>query len=355
MNTSMKPKVFISYTWRPDDPKDHSDKPKERVLKLADRLRAAGFDCRIDQYFLNARHGFVSPQGKPGDKVEPWVLWAKEEIQNADFVLLVCSAQYAATVCTSPLGDNLRWDTWNALPQELKYSLHNFQMDESTEKKKKIPYTWWDWHYMVEQSKNRPQIVQNYIPVGFGPYASHSHYIPSFIKGKSYYNVDSVVEFDALLRSIRPRSGVFISYSHKDEMWHNALLKHLAFLEQNGVAIWTDRNILPGDQWREEIKYALATALVAVLLVTPTFLESSFIQKHELPPLLRAAESEGLIIFWIPIVASSIEQYELFKFQAAHAPSEPLAGLKGDKREQAFVKIAAKLANAVGFRKNSKK
>ncbi len=52
MKTVAKPKVFISYTWRPDSPSDPNDNPQERMLKLADRFRAAGLDCRIDQYFL---------------------------------------------------------------------------------------------------------------------------------------------------------------------------------------------------------------------------------------------------------------------------------------------------------------
>jgi hypothetical protein len=52
MKAVAKPKVFISYTWRPDDPSDPKDEPVARGKMLADRLRAAGLDSRIDQYFL---------------------------------------------------------------------------------------------------------------------------------------------------------------------------------------------------------------------------------------------------------------------------------------------------------------
>ena len=87
MKTVAKPKVFISYTWRSDDPSNPKD-AEARGLKLADRLRVAGLDCRIDKYFLHPLHGFLKPQRHPGDKVEPWVIWAGEQIQDADFVLL---------------------------------------------------------------------------------------------------------------------------------------------------------------------------------------------------------------------------------------------------------------------------
>jgi hypothetical protein len=356
MKTVVKPKVLISYTWRPDDPSDPNDKPKARGLDLANRLRATGLDCRIDQYFLLARYGFVRPHSRADDKVaDPWVMWAEEQVRDGDFVLLVCSAQYAANVCKSPLGGDLTWEQWRSMPEDWKFKLQKFQMDETEGKKDKIPYAWWDWHFMIQDIESGRAERQKFIPVGFGPYSSISQYVPPFIKGATYYNLTLSEELDGLLQSIRtefrilhPRAGVFISYSHKDEKWLNSLVEHLAFLTQQGVAIWTDREIEPGDRWREEIEDALATARVAVLLVTPAFLASPFIQNNELPTLLRAASSEGLVIFWIPVEPSSYNQYDIRDFQAAITASKPLSQLKRAQRDQAFVSIASKLAQRLG-------
>ena len=46
------PKVFISYT---HDSRDHIDS----VLNLADRLRAEGTDCHLDQYETSPPEGWA--------------------------------------------------------------------------------------------------------------------------------------------------------------------------------------------------------------------------------------------------------------------------------------------------------
>ena len=86
---------------------------------------------------------------------------------------------------------------------------------------------------------------------------------------------------------------LFISYSHKDADWLELVQTHLAVLRMQGqVTAWSDKELLPGDQWEKGIEAAMAEADVAVLLVSPNFLASEFIMRTELPHLLAICNGE---------------------------------------------------------------
>jgi hypothetical protein len=88
--------------------------------------------------------------------------------------------------------------------------------------------------------------------------------------------------------------NIFISYSHKDEIWKDRLRPHLGMLEKDGrLKIWDDRSIDGGADWYPEIQQAMADAEVAVCLISADYLNSSFCVKEEIPYLLKRRESEG--------------------------------------------------------------
>jgi hypothetical protein len=135
------------------------------------------------------------------------------------------------------------------------------------------------------------------------------------------------------------RKGVFISYSHKDAKWLERLRPHLPQFEDETL-IWSDKDIHPGADWRGEIQKKLATVKVAVLLVSAQFLASRFIINDELPPLLDAANKEGVIIIPVHISASRFDlKPELSRFQSANDPRTPLMRFRGHKLEEELDRI----------------
>lgn len=72
----MTSKIFISYSHEPD-----SEAHSQFVLSLSEQLREDGIDCYIDQYINGA-----PPEG--------WQRWMEKHIEQANFVLVVCTSTY---------------------------------------------------------------------------------------------------------------------------------------------------------------------------------------------------------------------------------------------------------------------
>jgi SEFIR domain-containing protein len=68
------PRVFISYS---HDSPDH----KNRVLGLSERFRQDGLETSLDQYV----------RGTPPQK---WPRWMLDQLNWADFVLVICTETY---------------------------------------------------------------------------------------------------------------------------------------------------------------------------------------------------------------------------------------------------------------------
>jgi adenylate cyclase len=142
--------------------------------------------------------------------------------------------------------------------------------------------------------------------------------------------------------------AIFVSYSHADERWLKLFQKHLKpYIRAGSLDLWDDTRIKVGDQWRSSIEKALGRAKVALLLVSPNFLESEFIAKNELPPLLQASRSRGVRIVWVPLSASSFDETPIADFQAALNPATPLDTMTEPQQNQVLVTVCKAIKAAL--------
>jgi hypothetical protein len=92
---------------------------------------------------------------------------------------------------------------------------------------------------------------------------------------------------------------IFFSYSHKDEIYLEALKSQLSPLQKkNHIDImWHDRNISAGREWEREIDYHLSTAHIILLLVSSDFVFSNYCSGIEMQRALdRHERGEARVI-----------------------------------------------------------
>jgi internalin A len=144
--------------------------------------------------------------------------------------------------------------------------------------------------------------------------------------------------------SEKTRDQVFISYSRSDKRWRDDLHMMLApLLREKLLKIWDDTYITPGTKWYDAITDAISSAKAAVFLVSSDFLNSDFIIKNELNPVLEAAEKKHITVLWFTIDHCLYQHTRLEQYQAVNDPAKPLNSFSGSKRTKELTRICKEI------------
>lgn len=140
------------------------------------------------------------------------------------------------------------------------------------------------------------------------------------------------------------RRVIFISYSHKDREWMEKLRTMLSPLEGRwGRVIFDDTAIEAGEKWRDRIEEAIDSTKVAVFLISPHALASSYVVQEELAKFEKAAQLGQTTITWVYLSGCLYDEMGLDKYQAANDTAKPLDMLSPAEQNLALRDICKKI------------
>lgn len=97
--------------------------------------------------------------------------------------------------------------------------------------------------------------------------------------------------------------AIFISYSHKDSDFVDSLCRNLA---GDRINVWMDRwELKPGDSLVESVQSAMVSAGAILIVLSNSYVESSWCQKELNSGLIRELEGKGNIV--IPVLYQDCE------------------------------------------------
>lgn len=143
---------------------------------------------------------------------------------------------------------------------------------------------------------------------------------------------------------------VFISYSHADSKYldegsKTSLLSYLKTLEKEGVELWVDRGIRPGDYWDKTIRENIESADVALVLVSQAFLNSDYCNTVEMSAFINKQKERGLRI--LPVILSPCDWKShawLSKIQCLPRDGKTIEShYTGNKRKEIYLEILEEL------------
>ena len=138
-------------------------------------------------------------------------------------------------------------------------------------------------------------------------------------------------EPDATVRASCRPCRIFICYAREDCAHLQRFKVHLKPFERDGlIERWDDTRLVTGKNWGRDIETAIAWANVAVLLVSPDFFASDFINQIELPRLLAAHQAHGLIL--MPVILGDTSYWENSSLKQFAAVNRQLRALDGMTR-----------------------
>lgn len=137
---------------------------------------------------------------------------------------------------------------------------------------------------------------------------------------------------------------IFVSYARANRDLATRFLKKFreqaAPSKQYHYTFWRDHDILVGEKWHEEIQLALRQCEMGLVLVSPAFLGSQYIQDHELPKFVKGGHKPVIPVLLQPVDLErhdlkGLQQTQIFRLDRPRFASPKAYGeCSGSHRDQ---------------------
>jgi len=137
---------------------------------------------------------------------------------------------------------------------------------------------------------------------------------------------------------------IFVSYAREDRRWLDpdyrfSLIPFLIeSLRRLNVAFWFDKELKPGDEFRQFIESEIDQSQIALLIVSQSFLNSEFIENREMPRIAERARLGKTIV--VPVLVEPCDWSEYsFLADRQMVPSSPLINYTDNDAKWATIRF----------------
>lgn len=139
---------------------------------------------------------------------------------------------------------------------------------------------------------------------------------------------------------------VFVSYCPKDQRYWKEIDEYLVNIRREKARIYSHKTLRAGTKIEEEVRSALMSSVVAVLLLSQAYIASELMEQ-ELPDLLDRVEQGTLIL---TLHVGKFDTYNLGRiaqYQRVGAEYKPLNKLGPADREEVYLELVTEVRNSL--------
>ena len=348
--------VYISYAW--DDLGDTPPSREEIVNRIAGSLLKNGYDVRREKTnpcYTGLISAFMKEIGRGGCVVA--VLsdkYLRSLFCMYELLEVYRNQEFHKRVCPVVLAD-AHVKEFKHRMSYCEYWVSVFKQHDEQIGRIDPAFLWQQDLEEIHRYRDISQEVGKLL--SFIANMKHKHLTPEMLEENDFAflrrHIDACLEgsdgfvtyIAAPIKSPHP-IRLFYSYSHKDDALRFKLEEALTMLKRQGlIAVWHDRRISAGEEWKGAIDKNLDEAQVILLLISASFLSSDYCYDEEMKRALDRHERREAKVIPIILRLCDWQGAPFGKLQAL--PRDGKAITSWSNRDEAFTDVALGIRQAV--------